>query len=161
MQEKTNSEEVPTEILSSLAQLTNFLNRNQPLEEKEMEQEIVLESLNVDTVNSFNRLRQNQIKLMVEEPSSFTKGRIPLNDYEDDIYDDDDIFYDDESLNSNDYVHYENEEEEFRFSFNQQPKFSTTFKPKSFNARTQSTLKPFKETSTVYQDTPFRLQFDP
>ena len=159
MEEKVQTEPLPSQILTALSQLTEFLDRNKPPGE-EREEEIVLESLNVDTVNSFNQFRLNQRKLLVKESSSTTTTRVPIKNYDDDNYYDDDIFYDDESLKSNDYVHYDYDEEQFRFSFNHRTRFSTTFKPQTIPTR-RTTQTPLKETTTVFLNTPFRLQFDP
>ena len=159
MEEKLESQPLPSQILSALRQLTEFLQRNKPAEE-ERQEEIVLESLNVDTVNSFNQFRLNQRKLLVKEPLSTTTTRVPIKDYDDDNYYDDSLFYDDESLKSNDYVQYDNDEEQFRFSFNHRARFSSTFKPQTIPTR-RTTQVPLKETTTVFLDTPFRLQFDP
>lgn len=158
MQEKTKNEQVPSQILSALGQLTKFLNKNQNDDTDETEDKTVLESLNVDTVKTFNKLRLTQRKLIAKEPSTTTKA--PIDYFEDDKFYDDNIFYDDESLNDNDYIQYESQEEKFRFSFNQQPKFPTTLKPKPIPER-KSTQTPTRETSTVFLDTPFRLQLDP
>ena len=155
MEEKVETGPLPSQILSALSQLTEFLNRNKPAEE-EREEEIVLESLNVDTVNSFNQFRLSQRKLLVKEPLSRTTTRVPIKNYDDDNYYDEDIFYDDESLKSNDYVQYDNDGEQFRFSFNHR----ATFKPLAIPTR-RTTPAPLKETTTVFLDTPFRLQFDP
>ena len=98
MEEKVESQPLPSQILSALSQLTEFLKRNKPAEE-EREAEIVLESLNVDTVNSFNQFRLNQRKKLLMKT---TTTRVPIKDYDDDNSYDDSIFYDDESLKSND-----------------------------------------------------------
>ena len=158
MQEKTKNEQVPSQILSALGQLTKFLNKNQNDDTDETEDKTLLESLNVDTVKTFNKLRLTQRKLIAKEPSTTRKA--PIDYFEDDKFYDDNIFYDDESLNDNDYIQYESQEEKFRFSFNQQPKFPTTLKPKPIPER-KSTQTPTRETSTVFLDTPFRLQLDP
>ena len=161
MEEKVETKPLPSQILSALSQLTEFLNRNKPVQE-ERQEEIVLESLNVDTVNSFNQFRLNQRKVLVKEPLTTTTTRVPIKDYDDDHYYDDGIFYDDESLKSNDYVQYDNEEEQFRFSFNHRPRLSSAFKPQTTTPTRRTTPAPLKETTTVFLDPgPFRLQFDP
>ena len=160
MQERTESEQVPTEILSALGQLTEFLNRNDNLD-REQREEMVRESLNVDTVNSFNRQRLAQRKSSTTTITTTTTTRAPLDDFQDDFYYEDDLFYNDESLSSNDYLQYETEKEQFRFGFStHQLRLSASSTTQSVPERTV-TPSPRLETTTVFLDTPFRLQFDP
>ena len=160
MQERTESEQVPTEILSALGQLTEFLNRDDNLD-REQREEMVRESLNVDTVTSFNKQRLAQRKSSTTTTTTTTTTRAPLDDFQDDFYYEDSLFYSDESLSSNDYLQYETEEDQFRFGFStHQLRLSPSSTTQSVPERTV-TPSPGKETTTVFLDTPFRLQFDP
>ena len=147
-----SNEEVPKEILTSLSHLTKFLSRpktkNDGLENSDDGM------IDVKKVSLFNDFR---MKFFISDSHKIPKSSSPTPVLDEHIFEND--YYDEEEseVGFDDYQTENKEDNNFKFSFRSQQ-----VQPPLVKISETSTEPPQKlDTSTVYVDTPFRLEFDP